>query len=98
MRAASCGSSSMGLALRAPGGAWSSFRPLAPDDAAFRPSGDAWLATAQSGSRAYYVSLLVTADHPPMPDEIGDGLALAVVDFRGASPQVRTPRRIDFGA
>src|SRR5262249_55156713 len=65
---------------------------------AFRPSGDAWLASAKSGGLAYYVSLLANVQRPPANDEIGDGLALAVVDVRSGSPQILVPRRIDFGA
>ena len=89
--------STMGLSLRSPDGTWTAFPPLAPNGESFRPSGDAWLAAAQSGGRAYYISLLETANHPAMPDEVGDGLALAVVDVRSGSPQILPPRRIDFG-
>ena len=89
--------SSMGVSLRAPDGTWTSLPPLAPVGQSFRPSGDAWLAAAQNGGRAYYVSLVETVDHPTTPDEVGDGLALAVIDVRSGSPQILSPRRIDSG-
>jgi hypothetical protein len=89
--------SSMGLSIRAPDGAWSAVSPLAPDGDAFRPSGDGWLASARYGGRAYYVSLLQTADAAQGADEAGNGIALAVVDVTSGTPAILQPRRIDVG-
>ncbi len=89
--------STMGLSLRAPNGSWTEYPPLAPVDGAFLPSGDGWLAAAQQGGRAYYVSLLATTAIASATDEAGQGLALAVVDVRSGTPQIGAPRRIDSG-
>jgi hypothetical protein len=89
--------SNMGLAVRAPSGQWNAYPPLVPFGGAFHPSGDAWLATAQKGSRSYYVSLLTTAPHQPSPDEVADGIALAIVDIAQGAPTILAPRRIDPG-
>lgn len=93
----SSGGSSMGLSIRSPDGAWWQYEPLVPDSGVFRPSGDGWLAAAQQGSRAYYLSLLQTHGQAPAADELGDGLALAVIDFGAGVPKIIAPRRIDPG-
>ncbi len=88
----------MGLSIRAPDGTWTAQPALLPEGNEFRPSGDGWLAATQRGTRAYYVSLLQVHDAAPQGiDDVGDGLAFAVIDFALAAPQVIPPRRIDAG-
>jgi hypothetical protein len=89
--------STMGLSVRSPTGEWQVYAPLTAGPA-FRPSGDAWLATVQRGSRVYYVSLLEVQNGAPGADEIGDGLSLAVIDVESGSPEIEGPRRIDQSA
>ena len=89
--------SAMGLSVCDPSGAWQTYVPLNAVDSAFFPSGDAWVATAQGGSRAYYVSLATSANSVQQPDDTGDGLALAIIDVGNGSPHVRPPVRIDSG-
>jgi hypothetical protein len=86
--------STMGLDLRGADGQWASFLPLAPTDRSFRPSGDAWLASAQHGARAYYVSLLATQTSASLPDDVGNGIALSILDAAAPAPTVSAPRRI----
>jgi hypothetical protein len=85
--------SRMGLSIRASGGNWRTYPNLLGD--AFQPSGDGWLATAQGGSRAYYVSLLAVTPGNATTDESGEGLALATIDADG--PTAHAPNRIDQG-
>jgi hypothetical protein len=89
--------SSMGLSVRAPTGTWTDYPALSPEDNAFRPSGDGWLAAAKEGGRVYYVSLLETTRRVTALDDSGDGLALAIVDVRNGSTRIVPPRRIDRG-
>lgn len=89
--------SGMGLSVRSPEGVWSVHAPLEPDGNTFRPDGDAWLAAAQNGKRAYYVSLLEAEEQPATDDDVGDGLALAVVDVASGQPKIEAPKRIDLG-
>lgn len=87
----------MGLSIRSPDGTWSARPPLEPQGNTFRPDGDAWLAAAQNGRRAYYVSLLATGAQPSSDDDVGNGLGLAVVDVSTGQPQIEAPKRIDLG-
>jgi hypothetical protein len=88
--------SQMGLSIRSPDGVWQSYPPLS-SDGSFAPSGDGWLATAQGGLRAYYVSLLDATPNASTNDESGDGLALATIEVTDAGPTVTAPQRIDLG-